>query len=316
MRILLLLVGVFACSTSVIFIKMSHVPVAYLASLRMLLGCLILLPVFFYSVRRSGEKYTFRTLRRSLLPAVMLSIHMISWTIGARLTEAANGTLIVNLSPLAMPFVMYFMIGERITRMEIVGTLIAMGGVFVLGASDYQFGAQTIRGDIICLVSMVVCTLYLAFARRNCGELNLWVYVVPMYGLSGLLSAGAAIVLHGLPELYPFKEWGYLLGLALLPTVIGHSLLNWAMRHLRGQTVMILNLGQFVFVAVMAYYQFGQAPRGHFYIASALVISGAVIVIVAAGKLGAGLALRATAPVELPPALSTCAGGWPASDRH
>ena len=46
-----------------------------------------------------------------------------------RLTgPAANATLIVNFVPVAMPFLLYFQLRERISRAEAGGTAIAFAG--------------------------------------------------------------------------------------------------------------------------------------------------------------------------------------------
>jgi len=46
---------------------------------------------------------------------------------------------------------------------------------------------------------------------------------------------------------FPIRQWLMLIGLGIIPTVMGHSVLNHCMHLLRGQTVSIFNLGQFVF---------------------------------------------------------------------
>ena len=70
-----------------------------------------------------------------------------------------------------------------------------------------------------------------------------------------------------------------ILGLGIIPTVVGHSLVNYAMKHFRGQIVSIINMGQFVFAGMMAYLFFDEVPRWTFYIASALLVLSAWIAI-------------------------------------
>ena len=70
-----------------------------------------------------------------------------------------------------------------------------------------------------------------------------------------------------------------ILALGVIPTVVGHSTLNYCMRHMRGQVVSILSLFQFVFVAVMAYLIWRKLPIWALYPACALLVTGAVIVL-------------------------------------
>src|SRR5210317_1848569 len=89
-RITGLLFGVFACSTAVILIKASTVHPLLLCGYRQVMAALILLPLFVRDLRRHRGTYTWHHLRRVLLPASMLAAHFVSWTVGARLTAAAN----------------------------------------------------------------------------------------------------------------------------------------------------------------------------------------------------------------------------------
>ena len=61
------------------------------------------------------------------------------------------------------------------------------------------------------------------------------------------------------------REWALMVGLGVVPTVCGHSLLNAAMRRIRGQIVSLCNVSQFVFAGVMGYFLFGEIPKGLFY---------------------------------------------------
>jgi drug/metabolite transporter (DMT)-like permease len=67
--------------------------------------------------------------------------------------------------------------------------------------------------------------------------------------------------------------------LAVVPTVCGHSLLNAAMRRIRGQIVSLCNVSQFVFAGFMGYLLFGEIPRALFYVASAVVVAGVAVVV-------------------------------------
>jgi drug/metabolite transporter (DMT)-like permease len=69
-----------------------------------------------------------------------------------------------------------------------------------------------------------------------------------------------------------------MLGLGAIPTVCGHSLLNAAMRRIRGQIVSLCNVSQFVFAGVMGYVLFGRS-RAPCSTASAIVVAGVAIVV-------------------------------------
>ena len=281
-NLVLLLIGVFACATAAIMIQMTATPPVLMAGLRMLVAVAILAPLFVRDLARSGGRFSPRDLGRALLPGAMLALHFVSWIAGARMTEAANCSLIVNMVPIAMPFFMFFMIRERITRAELAGTVLAIAGVVLLAAADKNVSAAHFQGDMICLLAMLFLTYYLALSRKYRHVGSIWLYVVPVYAVGAAVCLLVATVFPGGPvtwETFTRDEILLILGLGLIPTVIGHSTLNYCMRHMRGQVVSILSLFQFVFVGIMAYFIWGKLPIWALYPACALLITGAVIVL-------------------------------------
>ncbi|MFO7724973.1 MAG: DMT family transporter [Oceanipulchritudo sp.] len=284
MRYLILILGVFCCSTSVIFIKVGTTDPIVLSGYRTLLGGLFLTP-FILSRKHLRRPPLRELLRRGSPPAFFLGIHFITWIMGARLTPSANASLIVNMVPVVMPLLLFMVLHERITRAEGVGTAVAMTGVVLLGLGDFSFSREHALGDAVCFLSMLFYAFYLIFARKNRDVASVYFYVVPVYLLAGVLCLSIA----GLRELAGHDvlwigpdlrmELVSILGLALVPTVFGHSIINWALRSLRGQAVVIINLAQFIFAGIMGYVLLSEIPHLVFYFASVLVVAGALIVI-------------------------------------
>jgi drug/metabolite transporter (DMT)-like permease len=283
--ILILLFGVFACSTSVLFIKLSATDPILLSAYRLLLGGLLLAPLAWRARRRHGDALNGRWWRGILPPALLLALHFISWIAGARLTPVAHSTLIVNMVPAVMPLLLVLGLREHPNRSEWVGTALAMLGVLLLGLSDYHFSPAHALGDAVCFVSMFFYAAYLVFGRVNRMIPSIYLYVVPVYLVSGLICLLLALPAAGLgllgPALGPDRwlELGCIAGLALLPTVLGHSILNWAMQRLRGQTVAVLNLAQFVFAGLLGYWLLAETPAALFFPSAMLVVGGALVVI-------------------------------------
>lgn len=284
MPYLVLIFGVFCCSTSVIFIKIGQTDPIALSAYRTLLGGILLIP--FILRARSGDRPAFgKLLKRAAPPAFFLGIHFISWIMGARLTPSANASLIVNMVPVVMPVLLLLVLKERITLPEGMGTLVAILGVVLLGLGDFSLSPEYALGDAICFLSMLFYAIYLIFGRKNRDLPSIYLYVVPVYIMAGLLCLGIAIgrelggadVIWIGPDLK--MELISILGLAIVPTVLGHSIINWALRSIRGQAVVIINLAQFIFAGIMGYFLLSEVPHAVFYLSSLLVIAGAVIVI-------------------------------------
>lgn len=281
-RYALLFLGVFACSTAVIAIKASHTHPLVLAAVRLLLSAALLAPLFWLELRRHRGAFHRAHLRRALVPALALALHFASWSYGARLTASAQASLIVNLAPVAIPFFLHHLTGEQLNRRELLGTALALAGVVVLTARDALTTVGDFLGNLVCFGSMLLFAWYLALGRRNRDYPSLWLYVVPVYAIAGLLCLVAAAPFLDTFAVASPREWSLLLGLACLPTVVGHSLLNASLRHFRGQIVSLCNVAQFVFAGVMAFFLFHESPPLVFYAASILVVAGIALVVFSA----------------------------------
>ncbi len=276
----ILMLGVFAASLSVIFIKDSKSHEIWLAGIRLLVAAVFLTPLFVIQARKDRSGVSVQQIMRSFPGGVLLAAHFITWAMGARLTPAINGTLIVNLATIVLPFVMWGFNGERVTRREVIGTLVALTGVILLVGGELQISGASVRGDLLCFVAMVLYCFYIAFGRRNGMGRSLWLYVVPLYYISGILCVSIALLTPGIP-LPPITvhEIAMLVCLGLIPTVIGHSIMNWCIKSMRGQVVSTANLFQFSFAGVSGYLLFKETPSLLFYPMCVLIIIGSLIVI-------------------------------------
>jgi drug/metabolite transporter (DMT)-like permease len=74
---------------------------------------------------------------------------------------------------------LFFSIGERATKLEVLGTAIALSGAVWLTSSDFWASRQTLLWDVTCFVSMLLFSMYLVQARRIHNLPNFWLY--PIY---------------------------------------------------------------------------------------------------------------------------------------
>jgi drug/metabolite transporter (DMT)-like permease len=244
----------------------------------------LLTPIFLRDWRRHAAVFTRRDLRRALLPGIVLGLHFISWNIGARRTTAANASLIVNLVPLAMPFLLALMLKEQLNRLELVATFISLCGLAILGISDFNTNAEYLVGDAVCFGSMLLFASYLALARVNRHLPSVWLYVVPLYFTAGVFCLVTAFIVAQPVRSYSATDLLMVLGLGLIPTIMGHSILNYSLKHLRGQVVSIVNMFQFVFAGIMAYFVFREVPAISFYLASAVLVAAVWMAVTAQAR--------------------------------
>ncbi len=278
-HIALLILAVLCSSTAVIMIKGSDENPYLIAAYRLLIACVFIFPLFLQEKRNYTQRYGFSQVKLSLVPGLLLGLHFITWNMGVDLAPVANASLIVNTTPAVMPLFLWILFHERVNRIEIIGTILALIGLVILAFGRFDLSSPDLRGHFLCFISMLFLAAYLAMGRRNSGRLPLWLYMWPLYLTAGLFSFICSLFFINPFKTYSLTNILIFLGLAIIPTFGGHTLLNYSMKNFRGQVVSVANLGQIVFSALLGYLLFSEVPSPQFYLTALLILSGVVIVL-------------------------------------
>ena len=278
-NIFLLLIAEISGASAVIFIKLSTAHPLVLASYRLLMAAVILTPVFFKEYKKHKNIYSIKDIKLSIIPGILLSFHFIFWITGAKLTMASNASVVNSTVPAVMPLVSLLLLKEKLRKWETVGTALAITGMAYLTIMDFHLSSKSFTGDILCFISMIIFAVYISLARKYRRIPSIWLYVIPLYYFAGIVTLIISLFFINPFKIPSTKNIIYISALAIIPTIFGHSLLNYLMKHFRGQTVSIFGQLQFIFASTMAYFILGEIPTSHLYIASIFMIGGSIITI-------------------------------------
>jgi len=273
-RTVLLLFGIFCASTATIFVKASRELPLLVTAGRLLIAALVLTPFFLRELRAAPGNYGWRQFGWACLPAAVLAINMSSFVVGARMTQAANAGLIISLTPVAMPFFLWWLLREKINLQEALGTLVMLAGIMVLFGGNLQGSPTDLIGDMIVVISMLALTGYLALGRKNTARLSLWLYMVPLYWIAGLICLAVALFFVNPVKTYAMPDLLAILGLGVISTALGQTILNYSFNYFRGQTVSMALMLLPLFTGAMGYLFFGEVPPPFFYFAALLIAAG------------------------------------------
>ena len=257
MRVVIAIVtGIVAISTASVFIKLCDAHPLVIASYRLGLASLILAPIALRH-RRYGK--TLRGQWKLLfLTGLFLALHFTFWIASLRYTSVASSVVIVNINPVFVGLGSYIILKEKVTKLMILGILLAITGGMVIGFSDFTFSTDSALGDLLALGGALMASGYLMAGRRLRQEMDLFSFIFPVY-----TTASIAVVLIGLVVGVPFfgyslRTYTLFLMLALIPQLIGHSTFNWALKFFSASTVAVLILGEPVGSTLLAYWILGE----------------------------------------------------------
>jgi drug/metabolite transporter (DMT)-like permease len=275
---LALLVSIVAVSTASILIRMSAAPPMAIATWRMALSTLMLLP-FFTTGGRPQRLAAMSTKEKLTLAGVgvVLAVHFASWITSLSFTSVASSVIFVHVDPIFVALVSHFLLGERVGRRVAVGIVVAFAGATVIALGDLGVGRENLVGDLLSLVGAVALGIYILAGRRLRQSLDLVSYVTPVYATSAVVLAAGSLAM-GVPLVgYPGGEMLLFFAIALVPMIFGHTVYNWALRWISAPVVSISLLGEPVGASILAYLVLAESPGPMVLLGGAVTLAGILI---------------------------------------
>lgn len=283
-------VGIIAISTAAIFIKLSHdaQPVV-IAAARMVLATLCLVPPAIAAHRRKALALPRKHVRAVIFAGLFLGLHFYFWVASLQHTSVLSSVVLVTTNPIFVGIASFVFLKEKLHRHLIIAITMAVVGGTLIGLSDAAgpaeettsiqpvAGAEPISsdaaqaratakpgalyGNFLSLAGAVMASCYLLIGRRVRAEVELLPYVLPVYGVAALLLVAISLVQGTTVLGLNRATYVYLILLALVPQLIGHTSLNYALRHLPATLVAVCILGEPIGATLFAYFFLGEEIR-------------------------------------------------------
>jgi drug/metabolite transporter (DMT)-like permease len=250
--------GIVAVSTAAVLIRLAQAPSLVVAAWRLTLASAVLVPAELLRTRRLPEG---RDLRACGVAGFFLALHFASWIASLRYTSVASSVVLVTINPIFVGMLSRWVLGERLERRTIWGIGAGVSGAVLVGWGDFGSGTAPLLGDALALCGALAASAYLIAGRKLRRRLDLGSYATWVYAWAAAFLLAGALAL-GLP-LYPYPASTYwaLAGLALIPQLIGHTALNWALAHLSAATVSVVILGEPLGASLLAYLVLGERAQ-------------------------------------------------------
>jgi drug/metabolite transporter (DMT)-like permease len=206
--------------------------------------------------------------------ALLLALHFGFWISSLEYTSVAASGVLVSTQPVFVAILGSAFLKERPARAAWGGIALAVAGTVVITGADFALDRRALLGDLLALLGAFWISGYYVLARVLRASKDLVPYVTVVYAMTaawlliGTLASGSALAGWG------GGTWGALVGLAIVPTVLGHSSMNYALRYLPAFQVNVAILGEPVGSAVWAALLLSEKPGPATWAGGALVLAG------------------------------------------
>jgi drug/metabolite transporter (DMT)-like permease len=286
-----LFIAIMAVSTAAIFIRLAQQNLSSLviATYRLVLATLFLAPFSISKVRK--EKHLITKSDRNLLAlsGVLLGLHFASWVTSLEFTNVVSSTVLVTTSPVWVTLFSPLVLKERLPKAFTFGLLIAVAGILMVSFSNVcgvpagelqcsltgnLLGREALKGNFLALVGAWCASAYMMCGRKVRSHLSNQSYSFIVYAVAALTLLVISIASRQALLQVRGHDWIWLVLLALIPQIVGHSLLNWALGKLPAAYVSLSLLGEPPGSAVLAFIFLDEKPTLLQVIGSVVIIYG------------------------------------------
>ncbi|MFS2155138.1 DMT family transporter [Rhizobium sp. Rhizsp42] len=273
-----LILGGAAIGGSPIFVRLSEVGPMATGFWRVALA---FFPIYIFSLIKGGatgpKPETWMDRGLLILPGVILAVDLITWHLSITITSVANATLLANLAPVFVTIIGVLFMGAAVTRVFVVGLVLAIAGVVILKGGPAALGQGDLRGDGGAVLAAVAYALYILAIGRlrtrfDTVRIMLW------------STASAAVCLfpfgffvegHLLPT--TAYGWAMVFGLAFISHASGQVAITYALAYLPAAFSSLTLLLQPVVAAILAWILLSE-PIGPMQAIGGLVVLAGIMI--------------------------------------
>jgi drug/metabolite transporter (DMT)-like permease len=273
-------VAIAGISFGSILVRLTPAPPFASGFWRLVLAGLVLWP-FALMQRQSFRNLSRRDYILILLAGLGLAIHFLTWMTSLFLTTISSSTVLVNTQVLFVALGEWLFLKQRYSPLFFISIFLALGGVFLMGGADLSFSSATaLSGDLLALAGGFAAAIYFYLGGILRDRIPLTIYGALVYSFGALFIGIALFIQQGLSGFYHYPPiaWLWFGVLALVPQIIGHTLLNYLLAQVQPVFITVAVLGEPVGATIWAFLLFAEKPPGLALVGGFLILAALVIV--------------------------------------
>jgi drug/metabolite transporter (DMT)-like permease len=191
-----------------------------------------------------------------------LAAHFATWILSLEFVDVATSVVLVTSHPLLVALVSHFVFHERVNRRTAIGICLGFVGVVLIAVAQAGRGPDPLLGSLLAFLGALGAGAYLLAGRRLRQRMDLVPYAVNVYAFATLFLVAFSLV-AATPILVTrnfAREMAVFLGMAVVSQIGGHTMYNYALKHVNATLVSTSLLGEPVGASLLAFLLLGEVP--------------------------------------------------------
>ena len=274
---LLLVLALFSVSTSPIIGRaLENVGAISISFWRMFLASFIL---WIFSLFKPQGKIKISKNRNKIIYAgVLLGFHFALFFEAIKITSISNATFLGTLAPFFTLILEIYFLKRKFSRVVLLGLIVTFFGSIIILVYDFDLSTSFTLGNIYAVLCSICLAIAFVIAEKVRENENTIVYTRTLYLSAALTLLLISFFANETLMINNHIDFLGLLFLGLVPTIIGHNSIYYAIKYVSPTIVAAFPLGEPIIATVLAYFIFNEFITFNIYIGGALTLVGLILI--------------------------------------
>ena len=276
---IMVIVGLLGVSLSSIFVRLADGPSVVTAACRLLWTVLLLTPVALgkQEIRKEIFSADKKSVLLCILSGICLAAHFTTWFESLKHTSVASSTAIVCTEVIWVSIGYCLFMKGKMNWKVILCIAVMLAGSMLIAFSDSMAGEGHLYGDILAVIGAISVAGYTLIGKEMRKSMTTTAYTYIVYTTCALILVGTTIVQgYGVTD-FSIRTIGVGFLLAVVSTIMGHSVFNWCLKYFTPSFVSGARLCEPVIASIVAIFLFQEIPAAMQVLGSAIVIGGVFV---------------------------------------
>lgn len=234
----LLTIAQLSVSAAPLMIVLCGMAPGMLSAGRLLVTAALLLPFALPRIRAELGVLTRKEWAALVAAGVCFGAHFVLFSASFQYTSFESAVVLLAFQPAFAALLGRVMLGERTSLGMWLSILIGAAGLVLLVWDDFckdqaLLDGKNVLGDLCVITACFSIVLTFVWGRRLRQTVSYPTWVMGVFGIGGLTALGWALAAGETLESPRADPWLWLVALIIVPTIMGHSLFNYLLKHLR-----------------------------------------------------------------------------------
>ncbi|MBE6970711.1 MAG: DMT family transporter [Ruminococcaceae bacterium] len=273
MKRLIVLIGVVGISASAVLVRWSTAPSMVLVLYRMVIAVAMLSVPVLLKGREELKSMTKREWLLTMAAGCCLGLHFSAFFESLRHTSIASAVILSDAEVLFVALGSILVFHKKLSSQCWIAVGLSLAGAVMVALADGG-GESGLLGNALALTSTFLLAMYTMIGASVRSRISNTTYTFVAYGCAALTVLVLSLV-GGTPlSGYGVNNWLTALGMAVLCTLMGHSVFTWGLKYLPPAYISTVKLLDPVFSALWGLLLFQEIPTLPVILGGVIVIAG------------------------------------------